>query len=890
MKRTIANFLIATFLLIIALTSRAQMISIVVGTNAAPRVEFGAEKVRDALKSVALSVAITSSENAPGKKIHLETPHAPGMNSEGFRFDVAGNNDITITSGGDSGTLYGCLELAKRIRAAGNLPTDAIDNFHDAPAMTLRGTCVGLQKTYILPGRRVYEYPITPQLFPWFYDKALWSEYLDFLVENRMNTLYLWSGHPFASLVRLPDYPYAVEVPDDVFQKNQEMYHWLTQECDKRGIWMVQMFYNILVSKPFAERNGISTQLSAPTPITSDYTRKSIAAFIKEYPDVGLLVCLGEALQGSENQIEWETNVIFPGVFDGMKEAGLKEEPPIVLRDHAFNPYDVLPPAYAMYTNIYTQTKYNGESLTTSEPRGKDQAAQLWMSKLGPHMVNIHLLSNLEPFRYGDVSFIQKCVQASIARLGATSLHLYPLSYWNWPYSPDATASPLLQWRRDWIWFEAWSRYEWNPDIPAAPDHAYWISRLADFYGDTNAAEKILEAYNDSGEVAPRLIRRFGITEGNRQTMSLGMTLDELVNPQKYGAIEDLWLSQAPPGERLDEFVEKEWKHEPHTGETPDSIIAEVLSNASNAVVAADAAEPLVAKNRDEFERLRNDVHCIQLMAQSYSAKVQAAEFVLRYNYSHDLSDMQKAEPLLAESFADYQKLSSLATPAYHFANGMQTSQRKIPVSGGSHGVGTNYLWSQLVPLYQKELENFQTRLAGLEQGNAGVNESSFKPWAAAGFKVLSTNAEIYQVEVGAHVFTDRDFALESLAPELNGLTGIRFSQNAAKKGRLQPIEIDASQPVEVLVGFFNSSDRGWLPAPQLENNAAADDRGGVETVLQNAATVSSCPNLDIHAFRYDAGHQEIQFPGRGSFVILGVVPQSISLEKRDVHLGVPQP
>ena len=141
--------------------------------------------------------------------------------------------------------------------------------------------------------------PPGPELFPWFYDKKLWTEYLDFLVANRMNTLYLWNGHPFASLVRLKDYPYAVEVPDDVFQKNQEQYRWLAQECDKRGIWLVQMFYNIFVSKPFAETNHISTQLSAPTPLVADYTRKSIAEFVKDFPNVGLMVCLGEALQGT---------------------------------------------------------------------------------------------------------------------------------------------------------------------------------------------------------------------------------------------------------------------------------------------------------------------------------------------------------------------------------------------------------------------------------------------------------------------------------------------------------------------------------------------------------------------------------------------------------------
>ena len=126
-------------------------------------------------------------------------------------------------------------------------------------------------------------------------------------------------------------------------------------------------------------------------------------------------------------------------------------------------------------------------------------------------------------------------------------------------------------------------------------DRVYWVSRLADFYGcGTNAAGKILDAYNDSGEIAPMLIRRFGITEGNRQTLSLGMTLDELVNPNKYGAIEDLWLSQAPPGERLDEYVQKENAGQLHTGETPVSVISDVAAFAMKLDEEIKAAAPAV--------------------------------------------------------------------------------------------------------------------------------------------------------------------------------------------------------------------------------------------------------------------------------------------------------
>jgi hypothetical protein len=313
------------------------------------------------------------------------------------------------------------------------------------------------------------------------------------------------------------------------------------------------------------------------------------------------------------------------------------------------------------------------------------------------------------------------------------------------------------------------------------------------------------------------------------------------------------------------------------------------LEYSSNAVVAADAAESLVTKNRDEFERLRNDAHCIQAMAQNYSAKVQAAELVLRYNYSHDIYDMERAGIFLAESFADYQKLTALTARTYHYANSMQTSQRKIPFSGGTQGVGTNYLWSQLVPLYQTELLDFQKRLSQLKENTNATNvidESKIKPWPPARFKLVSTNAETYKVEVGARVFTDRNSTIQLLTPELNGLTGIRFSNEAAKKGRYEPIEFEATEPVQVLIGYFKSDQKGWLQVPQLEFAAQADERGGVDTMIENAAAISECPGVDIHAFRFEAGSQKLELIGKGSFVILGVVPQTDRLERRDAHIG----
>src|SRR5262249_37754609 len=157
--------------------------------------------------------------------------------------------------------------------------------------------------------------------------------------------------------------------------------------------------------------------------------------------------------------------------------------------------------------------------------------------------------------------------------------------------------------------------------------------------------------------------------------------------------IEDLWLSQSPPGERLDEFVRKEWDHEPHTGETPASVLAEVNRFSTNAAAIVECVAPFPTKHMEEFERFRKDVECIRILGRHYADKVAAAEHVLRFQLSADVRDLEQAEESLAASMEDYEALAAEAFTAYRFANSMQTSQRKIPFPGGANGIGTNYLW-----------------------------------------------------------------------------------------------------------------------------------------------------------------------------------------------------
>jgi hypothetical protein len=457
------------------------------------------------------------------------------------------------------------------------------------------------------------------------------------MVENKMNSLYLWNGHPFASLVKLKDYPFALEVDEKTFKKNEEIFSFLTHEADKRGIWVIQMFYNIILSKPFADHYGLKTQdRHRPiTPLISDYTRKSIAAFIEKYPNVGLLVCLGEAMATIEDDVTWMKETIIPGIKDGLAASGRTDIPPVVLRSHDTDGPLVLKESLPLYPNIYTMSKYTGESLTTYEPGGPWGETHRQLAEAAPiHIDNVHILANLEPWRWSSPAFIERTVQAMHRVHHSKGLHLYPqASYWDWPYTADKlpNGERLKQLDRDWMWYQAWGRYAWNDQ--RGEDSEYWLQILMNYYGikDRYTGQLVLDAYNESGEIAPKLLRRFGITEGNRQTLLLGMTMAQLVNPYKFTIYPGFYESCGPQGEKLIEYVEKEWKGEKHQGELPLDIVDQCVEHGNNAARNVIFAVQNIGKHQDEFLRFSNDMLCYWKFAESFRAKVLAAQQVLNY-------------------------------------------------------------------------------------------------------------------------------------------------------------------------------------------------------------------------------------------------------------------
>lgn len=907
MKNVRRYFIFFCFaLLCCSFKAGAESVTLLLPQRAPARLVFGAEKLSDALKQAGYQVVLKRQNEMLTQKnlivisvwgdvlfkksqsVFSGNTAKPGK--EGFTLaapaSVKRSGTYQLIAGGDaSGALYGCLELADRIKAAGKLP--AAISFTDQPEMVLRGACIGMQKPYYLPGRTVYEYPYTPETFPWFYDKQHWVSYLDSLVENRMNSLYLWSGHPFASLVKLKDYPYAVEVDDATFKKNEEIFRFLTTEADKRGIWVIQMFYNIIVSKPFAEKHNMKTQdRERPIiPVIADYTRKSIAAFVQKYPNVGLMVALGEAMEGVGNDdIEWFTKTIIPGVKDGLRLLGKTEEPPIVLRAHDTDAPSVIKAASPLYKNLYTEAKYNGEALTTYTPRGPWAELHRQLSSNGSVQIeNVHILANLEPFRYGSADFIQKSVKAMHSVHKGNALHLYPqASFWDWPYSADSADKRLLQIERDWIWYKEWARYAWKCNRDRNEEINYWGAQLATKFGtDVAKGKNILQAYEETGEIAPKLLRRFGITDGNRQTLTLGMFMNQLINPYRFGLFTLLYNSEGPEGEMLIEYAEKEWKKQPHIGETPVQVAREVVEHGNKAVAAIEAATAGITKEKDEFNRIKNDMYCYRALANCFAEKAAASLWVLRYKYSRQISDLDSALPHLQKSLAYYTELAELTKGTYLYANSMQTAQRKIPIGGDN---GKNKTWVELLPFYQQELAHFTHAIDSLKNPSSAAAAPAQKVLLQnADVKVLSETDGTYSFAVGQQMFSDTMSVIKNYAPELAGLKGYRFTKaRQVKEGTT--IRFSNTEPVKLLVGFFNKKMPGLLPEPELETNASANDYGQAETKIANGVVITGFPAVNIHTYSFKPGTNTLTL-AKGACMIIGFVSESQLTKAYDAGL-----
>jgi hypothetical protein len=735
-------------------------------------------------------------DTGPGHKLKLDINvnssalDARASRPEGFHIAIK-RNRITITGFDAAGALYGCLDLAQRIQSTGRLP-EALE-VSDRPSMNLRGTCILLMKL------GTYNYPITPEEFPFFYDKTLWLEYLDFLAENRFNYIAFWNGHPFDYFVKLERYPEAQEgMEPGLLERNHDMLYWLCREGQKRNIRFMFEFYNIHTSVYFQKAHNLPDETRRPTPLLADYTSHCIEQFVSEFPDVGLYICAGEALDKSYQE-EWLNEVIYPAVLKTGKK------PPIMLRSWYVD-LENAPNLVRGYPELYIERKFNVEMIAGTEI---DPENAEWAKLTRNFILNIHCIANLEPFRWNPPSYIQKIIQNSIDA-GSNGLHLYPRKAWRWPYGCEI-GEPELQWHRDAFWFEMWGRYAWNAERNPGSEKEYWLRRLTDRFGTQKSAEHLLASFEIGADVLPAIQRLFWLDHDNHYVVAAGGKLSHF---EHAPGIPFLPLEDAM---RIEDYLQAVMSGQNITELNPETFLETKISEAIEARSRAASGVNAATQNIAEAKRFETDAGAVEMVVRFYLLKLQAAAAKVRMEASNRSStDHQSFITKLEESVALYRELAEFMRPVYE-------SISDVPANIPERLKICPYHWSDILPLYERELQIYQEDfrlagdpgftvpslpgLAGIRYADAGfmnartdysVSEMVFdfedlkheKNWSAEWFGYLKASVD------GTIVFTigsDRGASLSSdgkIIVAWQGEKGEKQGELEVKKGRFYPIRL----------------------------------------------------------------------------------------------------
>lgn len=597
-------------------------------------------------------------------------------------FDIRVDARIHLNAGGPGGLLYGARELIAMSKA-GKLRRGFTETQN--PDFQLRGNALFLMKD------GSYSFQLTPKEFPWFYDKKLLTRYLDYLFANRFNAIFLWSGCLFPSIVEMPEYPDATDLPKEQLLRNQAQFRWFTDECAKRNISVLMHFYNIQIPGPMARARKIPLSYSKPTEFTAKLIGYCLKRFLTEFKSVGLYVCPGEALD-PRYTAKWINDV----VFSAARESG--HEPTIVVRDWGLDAKGLARECIGKYGNLYTELKHNIEMIVSPVP---DTRHAIWRNLGVKHIVNLHEVADVKPFRWGSPAFVRE-MAGEWRKAGIDGAEVYSMVSWRWPYTCDKLSpnqagfwpqgNKLVTFDRDAVWLESVGRYLWKVDRNPKDEAAYWRHRLAVRFGTAKAGDLIRRWYELTGPILPGLQNLTSVLNMNFYPTVVGreQSVDAILDARvpkdakaapksnyvskpvdsvffalykrEYGLASLIDRMSMPVSQFAGEVAEG---RRVTSSMTPDKITALLVKMAGQAKTLAENARRAATRNRDEAGRFVTDSEGLVLVAKAWEHKVDAAIMKGAWLKTGKREFAQECLKHLRDSVKVYEDLVALTDKTY---------------------------------------------------------------------------------------------------------------------------------------------------------------------------------------------------------------------------------
>lgn len=525
MKRTLMIMLAVLLLVSCATAPKYSSFVSIKGTDC-PQAQFAAGDIAAALEKGGTGI----SDVDPSWTIRFADID-PSLGEQAYRIEVLGRI-IEITGGDERGLMYGGLEVAEQIDLYG---IDGIRSTEAAPWIEERGVKLNLtidMRTPTYSGAGDSE-----QLnIETMWDMGFWHDYIDELARNRYNTLSLWSLNPFASMVKVPEYPDIAL--DDVWRTTLEFddsyngtatnlvrpEHWENYEVVKkmtidqkiafwqevmqyaadRGIKTYIITWNIYT---YGEQGKYGIDSDVNNQVTKDYFRASVRQMMRTYPLLaGIGVTAGENMvwdPGMDIINEtwlWETYGL--GIQDVLEEQPDRQFK-LIHRLHLAE-FDLIYDTWKdfkgeleiceNYINAHmyaTTTAKDGESVLSQMNRGG----------------KLNLLLRDDDFynyRFGDVDFVREYIEnfpdhERINVLIGSDGFIQARDFTN----TDTQACGDLVIERQWFTYGLWGKMLYNPEL----GNDYFLALLnAHFHADCTA---LLDAMAAAGKVIPQIDKQY---------------------------------------------------------------------------------------------------------------------------------------------------------------------------------------------------------------------------------------------------------------------------------------------------------------------------------------------------------------------------------------------
>lgn len=167
--------------------------------------------------------------------------------------------------------------------------------------------------------------------------------------------------------------------------------------------------------------------------------------------------------------------------------------------------------------------------------------------------------------------------------------------------------------------------------------------------------------------------------------------------------------------------------------------------------------------------------------------------------------------------------------------------------------------------------------------GEAKLHQTNFAPWKSSDFEIIGDFTPVLLTSF-ANVFSGSKNSITRLAPELEGLKGIKFPLNVNSSFDTLTVTLKFDKGTQLLIGIFNdstnSSVKDVLSAIQFGKGKLTPS-----PLLQNAISITGMPGADIYSVNFPKGTHTLNYRGGAAWIVAGAVANNQKLKTRNVNM-----